>query len=228
MKHVKQHSPCLSLQEAKCGFVIILMALYWCTECIPLAVTALLPVILFPMMGIMESGEVFPAARKESVLRSNMSLSGFPYSFFISWSRFVSSTWKTPTCSLLVGCWWPSLWSTGTCTGGSPFKFCLLWGWSHLCKKLYSLHTYTYTLQLQSKVCGRPCPHTFVYFSLQLFFLWFGQRNHKPLWARSYRPKSVAHLSLTLVAEWEPISAARFQHFVESLPRRGAPVMAAH
>ncbi|XP_060929334.1 solute carrier family 13 member 2-like [Limanda limanda] len=34
------------------------MALYWCTECIPLAVTALLPVILFPMMGIMESGEV--------------------------------------------------------------------------------------------------------------------------------------------------------------------------
>lgn len=35
------------------------MALYWCTECIPLAVTALLPVILFPMMGIMESNEVF-------------------------------------------------------------------------------------------------------------------------------------------------------------------------
>lgn len=60
MKHVKHHSPCLSLQEAKCGFVIILMALYWCTECIPLAVTALLPVILFPMMGIMESGEVCP------------------------------------------------------------------------------------------------------------------------------------------------------------------------
>lgn len=39
--------------------MIILMALYWCTECIPLAVTALLPVVLFPMMGIMESDEVF-------------------------------------------------------------------------------------------------------------------------------------------------------------------------
>ncbi|XP_076590942.1 solute carrier family 13 member 2-like [Chaetodon auriga] len=52
--------------EAKCGFVIILMALYWCTECIPLAVTALLPVILFPMMGIMESGEVCIQYLKDS------------------------------------------------------------------------------------------------------------------------------------------------------------------
>ncbi|XP_022604165.1 solute carrier family 13 member 2-like [Seriola dumerili] len=53
-------------QEAKCGFVIILMALYWCTECIPLAVTALLPVILFPMMGVMESGEVCIQYLKDS------------------------------------------------------------------------------------------------------------------------------------------------------------------
>lgn len=44
--------------EAKCGYAIIVMALYWCTECIPLAVTALMPVILFPMMGIMQAGDV--------------------------------------------------------------------------------------------------------------------------------------------------------------------------
>ncbi|XP_019943915.2 solute carrier family 13 member 2-like [Paralichthys olivaceus] len=52
--------------EAKCGYVIILMALYWCTECIPLAVTALLPVILYPMMGIMASGEVCIQYLKDS------------------------------------------------------------------------------------------------------------------------------------------------------------------
>ncbi|XP_069040416.1 solute carrier family 13 member 2 isoform X2 [Lepisosteus oculatus] len=45
-------------QEASCGFVIILMALYWCTEALPLSVTALLPVVLFPMMGIMTSSNV--------------------------------------------------------------------------------------------------------------------------------------------------------------------------
>ncbi|XP_068173517.1 solute carrier family 13 member 2-like [Antennarius striatus] len=52
--------------QAKCGYAIILMALYWCTECIPLAVTALLPVILFPMMGVMESGEVCIQYLKDS------------------------------------------------------------------------------------------------------------------------------------------------------------------
>ncbi|KAG7478813.1 solute carrier family 13 member 2 isoform X2 [Solea senegalensis] len=42
------------------------MALYWCTECIPLAVTALLPVILYPMMGIMEASEVCIQYLKDS------------------------------------------------------------------------------------------------------------------------------------------------------------------
>ncbi|XP_064158568.1 solute carrier family 13 member 2-like [Anguilla rostrata] len=56
----------IQTSEANCGFVIILMALYWCTECIPLAVTALLPVILFPMMKIMESGDVCVQYLKDS------------------------------------------------------------------------------------------------------------------------------------------------------------------
>nr|XP_057944002.1 Na(+)/citrate cotransporter-like [Doryrhamphus excisus] len=48
----------LSTTEAACAYVIALMALYWCTEVLPLAVTALLPTILFPMFGIMESKDV--------------------------------------------------------------------------------------------------------------------------------------------------------------------------
>ncbi|XP_040837308.1 solute carrier family 13 member 3 isoform X6 [Ochotona curzoniae] len=36
------------------------MAVYWCTEALPLSVTALLPIILFPFMGILPSHKVCP------------------------------------------------------------------------------------------------------------------------------------------------------------------------
>ncbi|XP_010285569.1 PREDICTED: solute carrier family 13 member 2-like, partial [Phaethon lepturus] len=45
-------------KEARCGYVIIVMALFWCTEALPLAVTALFPVLLFPLMSIMDSTTV--------------------------------------------------------------------------------------------------------------------------------------------------------------------------
>lgn len=48
----------LLLQEGRCLYVILLMALYWCTEALPLAVTALLPIVLFPFLGILPSSKV--------------------------------------------------------------------------------------------------------------------------------------------------------------------------
>lgn len=42
------------------------MALFWCFEALPLAVTALFPLILFPMMGIMDAAEVsLPCPQEE-------------------------------------------------------------------------------------------------------------------------------------------------------------------
>lgn len=46
------------LQEAKCGYCIIIMAVFWVTEALPIAVTSLLPVILFPMVGLMYAKDV--------------------------------------------------------------------------------------------------------------------------------------------------------------------------
>ncbi|KAM8742527.1 Na(+)/citrate cotransporter-like [Acanthopagrus schlegelii] len=48
----------VSTTEAACAYVIALMAVYWCTEVLPLPVTALLPTILFPVLGIMQSKDV--------------------------------------------------------------------------------------------------------------------------------------------------------------------------
>nr|XP_060628156.1 Na(+)/dicarboxylate cotransporter 3 [Anolis sagrei ordinatus] len=47
-------------KEGKCLYVILVMAMYWCTEALPLSVTALLPIILFPFLGILPASKVCP------------------------------------------------------------------------------------------------------------------------------------------------------------------------
>ncbi|XP_005392429.1 PREDICTED: solute carrier family 13 member 3 isoform X4 [Chinchilla lanigera] len=47
-------------KEGRCLFIILLMAVYWCTEALPLSVTALLPTVLFPFTGILPSHKVCP------------------------------------------------------------------------------------------------------------------------------------------------------------------------
>ncbi|NXS10626.1 S13A5 protein, partial [Neodrepanis coruscans] len=48
----------IMFQEAKCAYIIIIMAVYWCTEVIPLAVTSLMPVVFFPLLGVQSSKSV--------------------------------------------------------------------------------------------------------------------------------------------------------------------------
>lgn len=67
MKSVYRSGACgaseLSLQFARCGYVILLMAVYWCTDVIPMAVTSLLPVLLFPLLKILDSKQVSEPSR---------------------------------------------------------------------------------------------------------------------------------------------------------------------
>jgi hypothetical protein len=42
------------------------MAIYWMVEALPLAITSLLPVVLFPLLGIMDTGKVCTAYMKVS------------------------------------------------------------------------------------------------------------------------------------------------------------------
>jgi len=53
-------------QEAKAGYAIIIMAVFWMTEALPLPVTSLLPVVLFPLLGILSTGRVCPNYMKET------------------------------------------------------------------------------------------------------------------------------------------------------------------
>lgn len=55
-------------KEARTGFVIIIMAIYWMTEALPVPVTSLLPVVLFPLLGVMDTKKVCTAYMKETTM----------------------------------------------------------------------------------------------------------------------------------------------------------------
>lgn len=53
-------------KEAKCGYVVCIMAIYWMTEVVPLPVTSLLPVVLFPLLGVLSTEAICMAYLKET------------------------------------------------------------------------------------------------------------------------------------------------------------------
>ena len=46
------------LQAGRCAYATLIMAAYWCTEAIPIAVTALLPFALMPWLGIISAKDI--------------------------------------------------------------------------------------------------------------------------------------------------------------------------
>nr|XP_045591459.1 solute carrier family 13 member 5-like [Procambarus clarkii] len=57
---------CWDTQAARCGYVIVVMAVYWMTEAVPLAVTALIPVFAFPLLGVLSTGATCIVYMKEA------------------------------------------------------------------------------------------------------------------------------------------------------------------
>ncbi|CAH0758434.1 unnamed protein product [Diatraea saccharalis] len=50
----------------KCMYIVIIMAVYWVLELLPLPVTSMLPIVLFPTMGILDSDKTCAAYMKET------------------------------------------------------------------------------------------------------------------------------------------------------------------
>uniref|UniRef100_A0A8C0UXE2 Solute carrier family 13 member 1-like n=1 Tax=Cyanistes caeruleus TaxID=156563 RepID=A0A8C0UXE2_CYACU len=53
------------LPEAECAYTLFVIAIFWLTEALPLAVSALLPAFMFPLFGIMGSKQVASAYFKD-------------------------------------------------------------------------------------------------------------------------------------------------------------------
>ena len=43
------------IKQANCAFILMIMSIYWTTECLPIGVTSLMPIVLFPIFGIISS-----------------------------------------------------------------------------------------------------------------------------------------------------------------------------
>lgn len=50
----------------RCMYVVLIMAGFWVTECLPLPVTALIPMVLFPLMGVLDSDRTSLCYLKET------------------------------------------------------------------------------------------------------------------------------------------------------------------
>ena len=46
------------LQAANAAYVIFIIAIYWMTEAVPLVVSSLLPLVLFPALGVLTAKQV--------------------------------------------------------------------------------------------------------------------------------------------------------------------------
>lgn len=58
----------LVVQEMRCVFVIVVMSFFWLSDLIPMGVTALLPLLLFPFFGILGAKDVSMDYFKEQVV----------------------------------------------------------------------------------------------------------------------------------------------------------------
>ncbi|XP_024939277.1 protein I'm not dead yet [Cephus cinctus] len=54
--------------ESRCAFVIIIMAVYWVTECLPMPITSLIPLILFPVFGIMSTSKTCGCYMNDTIM----------------------------------------------------------------------------------------------------------------------------------------------------------------
>ena len=64
-----------SHQEAKAAYGVLVMAVYWMTESIPLPATALMPMFIFPMLGVMGAKDIAKNYLKVGLKRSVLSKS---------------------------------------------------------------------------------------------------------------------------------------------------------
>ncbi|KAK3592647.1 hypothetical protein CHS0354_034725 [Potamilus streckersoni] len=110
--------------EAICAYAVIIMAVYWLTEALPIAVTSLLPIFLFPVLGLMTAKDVSAKYINDT---STMFIGGLIMAAAIEhWNihkrialkilMYVGSEPRWLLLGLMVPTWFLSMWINNTAT----------------------------------------------------------------------------------------------------------------
>ncbi|XP_071874212.1 protein I'm not dead yet [Bombus fervidus] len=54
--------------ETRCAYTVLLMAGYWITECFPMAVTSLIPLVLFPIFGVLSTAATCACYMNDTIM----------------------------------------------------------------------------------------------------------------------------------------------------------------
>lgn len=55
-------------QETRCAYIMLLMGGYWVTECMPIGIASLVPVVLFPLFGILSTQETCVCYMNDTIM----------------------------------------------------------------------------------------------------------------------------------------------------------------
>lgn len=59
---------CNDTPQFRCLYVVILMTIFWCAEALPLPITSMLPIVLFPLLGILDTDTTCMMYMKDTML----------------------------------------------------------------------------------------------------------------------------------------------------------------
>ncbi|KAL5016144.1 hypothetical protein ScPMuIL_005733 [Solemya velum] len=65
---INQSALALSNVQTRCGYTVVVMAILWLTESLPIPVTSLIPVFLLPMLGVMTTKEISDSYLKDTTM----------------------------------------------------------------------------------------------------------------------------------------------------------------
>ncbi|XP_076397359.1 protein I'm not dead yet [Megachile rotundata] len=57
-----------NVPETRCAYTILLMAGYWISECFPMAITSLIPLVLFPLFGVLSTADTCSCYMNDTIM----------------------------------------------------------------------------------------------------------------------------------------------------------------